>query len=57
MTWVPKDELLATSDVRTVHLKLSDRTAGLLGAAELDAMKPSAILVNTSRGPIVDENR
>jgi phosphoglycerate dehydrogenase-like enzyme len=54
-TWVPKDELLATSDVLTVHLKLSDRTTGLVGAPELAAMKPTAILVNTSRGPIVDE--
>jgi phosphoglycerate dehydrogenase-like enzyme len=54
-TWVPKDELFATSDVLTVHLKLSDRTAGLVGAAELAAMKPTAILVNTARGPIVDE--
>ncbi|MEV5410058.1 D-2-hydroxyacid dehydrogenase family protein [Thermopolyspora sp. NPDC052614] len=55
-TWVPKDELLASSDVLTIHLRLSDRTTGLIGAAELAAMKPTAILVNTSRGPIVDEN-
>jgi phosphoglycerate dehydrogenase-like enzyme len=41
--------------VLTVHLRLSDRTTGLVGPAELAAMKPSAILVNTSRGPIVDE--
>jgi phosphoglycerate dehydrogenase-like enzyme len=54
-TWVPKDELLATSDVLTVHLKLSERTTGLIGAAELAAMKPTAVLINTSRGPIVDE--
>nr|WP_062332652.1 D-2-hydroxyacid dehydrogenase family protein [Herbidospora sakaeratensis] len=54
-TWVPKDELFARSDVLTVHLKLSDRTTGLVGAAELAAMKPTAILVNTSRGPIVDQ--
>ena len=53
-TLVSKDELFATSDVVTVHLKLSERTIGLVGAAELAAMKPSAILVNTSRGPIVD---
>ena len=52
---VEKDELLATADVVTIHLQLSDRTRGLIGAAELAAMKPSAILVNTSRGPIVDE--
>jgi len=53
-TLASKDELFATSDVVTVHLKLSERTIGLVGAAELAAMKPSAILVNTSRGPIVD---
>ncbi len=52
---VAKEELLSTSDVVTVHLRLSDRTRGLLGAAELALMKPSAFLVNTSRGPIVDE--
>ncbi|WP_061293016.1 D-2-hydroxyacid dehydrogenase family protein [Herbidospora cretacea] len=55
-TWVPKDELFAASDVLSVHLKLGDRTTGLVGRAELAAMKASAILVNTSRGPIVDEN-
>jgi phosphoglycerate dehydrogenase-like enzyme len=53
--WVDKQELLATSDVLTVHLKLSERTAGLIGAVELAAMKPSAVLINTSRGPIVDQ--
>jgi phosphoglycerate dehydrogenase-like enzyme len=41
--------------VLTIHLVLSDRTRGLVGAAELGLMKPSAYLVNTSRGPIVDE--
>ena len=56
VTWVSKDELFAASDVLSVHLKLSDRTTGLVGAAELAAMKPTALLVNTSRGPIVDEN-
>lgn len=53
-TAVPKEELFATSDVVTIHYKLSARSRGLVGAAELAAMKPSAILVNTSRGPIVD---
>jgi phosphoglycerate dehydrogenase-like enzyme len=48
-------ELLESADVVTIHLQLSDRTRGLLGAAELARMKPTAILVNTSRGPIVDE--
>jgi phosphoglycerate dehydrogenase-like enzyme len=52
--WVRKDELFATGDVLTIHQKLSDRTVNLVGAAELAAMKPSAVLINTSRGPIVD---
>lgn len=50
-----KEELLATADVVTVHLVLADRTRGLVGHKELERMKRSAILVNTSRGPIVDE--
>lgn len=54
-TRVSKGELLAQSDFVTIHLVLSDRTRGLIGAAELDRMKPSAYLVNTSRGPIVQE--
>lgn len=52
---VTKDELFATADVLTVHLVLSDRTRGLVGRDELARMKHSALLVNTSRGPIVDE--
>ncbi|MBM3646620.1 MAG: D-2-hydroxyacid dehydrogenase family protein [Alphaproteobacteria bacterium] len=52
---VGKDELLKTSDFISIHLVLSERTRGLLGAADLAKMKKSAILVNTSRGPIVDE--
>jgi D-3-phosphoglycerate dehydrogenase / 2-oxoglutarate reductase len=52
---VPLDELLGASDVVTVHLVLGERTRGLLGAAALAAMKPDALLVNTSRGPIVDQ--
>ncbi|WP_369133134.1 D-2-hydroxyacid dehydrogenase family protein [Modestobacter sp. I12A-02662] len=52
---VGRDELFATADVVTVHLVLSDRTRGLVGRDALARMKPSAILVNTSRGPIVDE--
>jgi D-3-phosphoglycerate dehydrogenase len=52
---VTKEELLKTSDFVTIHLVLSERTRGLLGAPELALMKPGAVLVNTSRGPIVDE--
>ncbi|HVX42663.1 MAG TPA: D-2-hydroxyacid dehydrogenase family protein [Mycobacteriales bacterium] len=55
VTRVERAELLAASDVLSVHVVLSDRTRGLIGAAELAAMKPTAYLVNTSRGPIVDE--
>ena len=54
-TLVSKQELLATSDAVSIHLVLSDRTRTLIGAAELARMKPGVILVNTSRGPIVDE--
>jgi phosphoglycerate dehydrogenase-like enzyme len=53
--YLPRDEFFATADVVSVHLKLSERSRGLVGAAELAAMKPTALLVNTSRGPIVDE--
>jgi phosphoglycerate dehydrogenase-like enzyme len=52
---VSKDELLSRADVVSVHLVLGERTRGLIGARELGLMKPSAYLVNTSRGPIVDE--
>jgi phosphoglycerate dehydrogenase-like enzyme len=52
---VSKAELLAESDVLSVHLVLSDRTRGLFGASELAAMQPQAVLINTSRGPIVEE--
>jgi len=51
---VEKDELFRRSDVLSVHLVLSDRSRGLVGAREIGLMKPSAILVNTSRGPITD---
>jgi phosphoglycerate dehydrogenase-like enzyme len=50
-----RDEVLARADIVTIHLVLSERTRGLLGARELALMRPSAYLVNTSRGPIVDE--
>lgn len=49
------DELLRNADVVTVHSRLSDRTDGLIGAEQLRVMKSTALLVNTSRGPIVDE--
>ena len=51
---VGKEELFSSCDVVTVHYKLGPRSMGLVGAAELALMKPSAYLVNTSRGPIVD---
>jgi phosphoglycerate dehydrogenase-like enzyme len=54
-TLVSKDDLMARADVVTIHLVLSSRTRGLIGARELGLMKPAAYLVNTSRGPIVDE--
>lgn len=53
---VSKHELFATSDAVSLHLVLSERTRGVVGADELETMKPGAILVNTSRGPLVDEN-
>jgi phosphoglycerate dehydrogenase-like enzyme len=52
---VEKDELFRQSDAITIHMVLSDRSRGLVGARELGLMKPTALLINTSRGPIVDE--
>lgn len=52
---VSKEELFRRADVLTIHLILSKRSRGLVGAAELALMKPTALLINTSRGPIVDE--
>jgi phosphoglycerate dehydrogenase-like enzyme len=52
---VSKDELFQQADILTMHLVLSDRTRSLVGAAELAKMKPTARLINASRGPIVDE--
>ncbi len=55
-TLVSKQELLSRSDVVSIHMVLSPRSRGLIGAADLALMKHGAILVNTSRGPIVDES-
>ena len=52
---VSKEELFRSADILTIHLVLSQRTTNLIGTAELQTMKPSARLINTSRGPIVDE--
>jgi phosphoglycerate dehydrogenase-like enzyme len=50
-----KDELINTSDIVSIHLRLSERTRALLGEREIAMMRPGALLLNTSRGPIVDE--
>jgi phosphoglycerate dehydrogenase-like enzyme len=55
VSYATKDELLSGSDVISIHLILSRRTRHLIGATDLSRMKPTAFLVNTSRGPIVDE--
>ena len=52
---VSKDELMAQSDAISIHLVLSGRSRGLVGAADIAKMKKGAILINTSRGPIIDE--
>jgi phosphoglycerate dehydrogenase-like enzyme len=54
-TLVSKNQLFEQADILTIHLALSSRTRGLIGAAELARMKPTARLINTSRGPIVEE--
>jgi phosphoglycerate dehydrogenase-like enzyme len=54
-TLVSKEDLLARADVVSLHLVLSGRTRGIIGAADLARMKPGAVLINTSRGPLVDE--
>jgi D-3-phosphoglycerate dehydrogenase len=50
-----KEELFSQSDVVSIHYVLSDRSRGIVGAADLARMKPSAYFVNTSRGPLADE--
>src|SRR3954463_12668269 len=52
---VPKEQLLAEADVVTLHLILSDRSRGIIGAGDLARMKPSSFIVNTSRGPLIDQ--
>jgi lactate dehydrogenase-like 2-hydroxyacid dehydrogenase len=54
--WVPLPDLLATADVVSLHVPLTPATTGLIGAAQLRLMKPTATLVNTARGPVVDED-
>jgi len=54
-TWVSKDELLAESDFLSVHVPLNETTRHSIGEAELRRMKPTAILINTARGPVIDE--
>jgi phosphoglycerate dehydrogenase-like enzyme len=55
VTYATKEELFATADIITIHVVLSQRSRGLVGAADLARMKPSSYLVNTARGPIIDE--
>jgi D-3-phosphoglycerate dehydrogenase len=53
--YATKEELFAKADIVTIHVVLSERSRGLVGAADLARMKPTSFLVNTARGPIVDE--
>ena len=55
-TRVDKETLFKASDILSIHVVLSDRTRGLVGKHEIGLMKPSAVLVNTSRGPVVNED-
>jgi phosphoglycerate dehydrogenase-like enzyme len=54
-TYATKEELFARADVVTLHVILSDRSRGMVGAADLARMKPGAIIVNTSRAPLIDQ--
>jgi phosphoglycerate dehydrogenase-like enzyme len=56
VTWVGEQDSFRGSDIISIHLALSERTRGVVGPDEFAAMKPSARLINTSRGPIVDED-
>jgi phosphoglycerate dehydrogenase-like enzyme len=53
--YAEKDEVFRQSDIITIHVVLSQRSRGLVGARELGLMKPSAYIINTSRGPVIDE--
>jgi D-3-phosphoglycerate dehydrogenase len=53
--YATREELFSTADIITIHVVLSQRSRGLVGAADLARMKPTSYLVNTARGPIVDE--
>jgi D-3-phosphoglycerate dehydrogenase len=53
--YATKEELFSTADIITIHVVLSDRSRGLAGAADLARMKPTSFIVNTARGPIIDE--
>ncbi|MFP3607789.1 NAD(P)-dependent oxidoreductase, partial [Paraburkholderia sp. SIMBA_053] len=53
--YVSKEELLASSDILSIHVRLSERTRNMIGEHELSLMQPHALLVNTARGPIVNE--
>ncbi len=55
VTYATKEELFSTADIITIHVVLSQRSRGLVGRDDLARMKPSSYLVNTARGPIVDE--
>lgn len=55
LEWVSKETIYSEADLISLHLPLTRQTAGLIGAAELSTMKPDAILINTSRGGIIDE--
>ena len=55
VTYATKEELFSTADIITIHVVLSDRSRGLVGAADLARMKPTSFIVNTARGPIIDE--
>ena len=56
ISWLPFDELLARVDYLSIHVNLGPKTRHLMGAREFALMKPSACVINTARGPIIDEN-